>query len=132
MTANHIGGRLYRMYLGALAAALVGNLVVRMIVAGRWLPGAVAVLVAVAAMVPLAVTAIRFRYALERDLDELMQKVVLQGFAFGLIVWLPLAALYVNLASAGVDVPRMDPPDLVMVPAILVAAGIALAARRYR
>jgi len=40
-------------------------------------------------------------------------------------------ALYVNLKVAGLWTIRLDPPDIMMTPALLVAIGIALARRRY-
>jgi hypothetical protein len=39
--------------------------------------------------------------------------------------------LFVNLQSARFRVPRLDPPALLLAPAVLVAAGIAIAIRRY-
>jgi len=78
------------------------------------------------------VAAAMFWRLLRRDLDEMLQRVVLEGLAFAVIVWIPLTALYVNLRTAGVWVPRLDPADLLMGPALLVAIGIALAHRRYQ
>jgi hypothetical protein len=51
--------------------------------------------------------------------------------AFALVVYLPLAALYVNLRTAGAWTPRLDPPDILMTPALLVAVGIIIAWRRH-
>ena len=127
-----LGSRLYGLYVVAIAVSLLGNLVVRMSMRGEWFPRWLEVTLAVLAAVPLMLAALRFRSALGRDLDEMLQKVVLEGFSFALIVWLPLAALYVNLRSAGVDVPNLDPPDVLMLPAILVGLGVLVAARRYR
>jgi hypothetical protein len=127
-----IGSRLYGLYVIAIASALLGNLLLRLSLEGDWLPRWLEVVVALATVAPLAVAAAWFRRALTHDLDEMLEKIVLEGFSFALVVWLPLAALYLNLRSAGVYVPRLDPPDILMGPAILVALGIALAARRYR
>ena len=83
-------------------------------------------------MVPLVVAATLFWRLLRRDLDELLQRIVLEGMAFALIVWVPLAALYVNLRAAGAWAPRLDAPDIVLTPALLVAIGIAIARWRYQ
>ena len=85
-----------------------------------------------AVTLPLVLAAVLFWRLLSRDLDEMLQRIVLEGMAFALIVYLPLTALYVNLQVAGVAVPRLDPPDLLLGPAVLVAIGIAIAAGRYR
>ena len=63
-----------------------------------------------------------------------MAKVCVAVFAalVAVIVYVPLTALYVNLRTAGVRMPRLDPPDVLMTPALLVAIGIALAHRRYQ
>ena len=65
-------------------------------------------------------------------LDDGRFDIVLEGLAFAVIVYVPLTALYVNLRTAGVWMPRLDPPDILMAPALLVAIGIALAYRRYQ
>jgi hypothetical protein len=38
----------------------------------------------------------------------------------------------VNLRAAGVWVPRLDPPDILLTPALLAAIGIMLAWRRLK
>ena len=97
-----------------------------------WLPSWGQVLLAVAAAAPLVVLAAMFWRLLRQDLDEMLQHIVLEGLAFALIVYIPIAALYVNLRTAGAWTPRLDPPDIIMAPALLVAIGIALARRRYQ
>lgn len=125
------GAALYGLYVLSLGVALVGNLVVRLGARGGWLPAAAQVAVAVVAAVPLVVAAGVFWRLLRRDLDEMFQRIVLEGMAFALALYIPLAALYLNLRVAGVGVPRLDPPDVLLTPAILVAVGIALAQRRH-
>jgi hypothetical protein len=61
----------------------------------------------------------------------MLQRIVLEGLAFALVVYVPLAALYVNMRTAGAWAPRLDAPDIVLAPAVLVAIGIAIARRRY-
>lgn len=130
--ADRNGASLYGMYVAAIAACLIGNLTVRVAERAGWVGYGGRVTIAVLAAVPLLVAAIQFWRLLRRDLDELLQRIVLEGLAFALVVYVPLAALYVNLRTAGVRVPRLDPPDLILAPAVLVAIGIAVARRRYQ
>jgi hypothetical protein len=126
------GKSLYALYVLSLAAVLVGNLFVRMAEEAGWLNSGIRSAIAVATALPLAYAALRFWQLLRSELDELMQRVVLEGMAFALTIYLPLAALYVNLRTAGIWTPRLDPPDILLTPALLVALGIGLAWRRYR
>ena len=119
------------MYLLALTASGVGNLLIRVGAEAGWLPSAWQVVLAVVASAPLVVAAMLFWRLLRRELDEMLQRIVLEGLAFALIVYVPLAALYVNLRTAGAWSPRLDPPDILLAPAVLVALGIALARRHY-
>lgn len=116
----------------SLAASGIGNLLIRVGARGGWLPPWGQVALAVLAALPLVVAAVLFWRLLRRELDEMLQRVVLEGLAFAVVVYVPLAALYVNLRTAGVWTPRLDPPDVLMTPALLVAIGIALARRRYQ
>ena len=125
------GASLYGLYLLSLAVALAGNLVIRLGARGGWLPPWGRVSVAALAAAPLVVAAALFWRLLRRELDEMLQRIVLEGMAFALVVYVPLAALYVNLRAAGVWVPRLDASDLLLTPALLVAIGIAIARRRY-
>lgn len=130
--ATPAGAALYGMYVVSLAVSGLGNLLIRVgAEAGVLAPWGKAVLGA-GATVPLIIAAVMFWRLLRRDLDEMLQRIVLEGLAFAVIVYIPLTALYVNLRTAGVWMPRLDPPDVLMAPAILVAVGIALAYRRYQ
>jgi hypothetical protein len=62
----------------------------------------------------------------------MLQRIVLEGLAFALVLYVPLTALVVNLRTSGAWVPRMDAPELVLTPALLVAIGIEMARRRYQ
>lgn len=130
--ARPAGAALYGIYVVSLAVTLIGNLMVRMGAEAGFLPAWGQAVIGAAAAVPLMAAAVMFWRLLRRDLDEMLQRIVLEGLAFAVIVYVPLTALYVNLRTAGVWVPRLDPPDLLMTPAILVAIGIALAHRRYQ
>ncbi len=131
-TRDNSGASLYGLYLAAMSVSGAGNLLIRIGEEAGWLPGWGQVALAVLASLPLVAAAVVFGRMLRRELDEMLQRVVLEGIAFALIVYLPLAALYSNLRTAGVRVPHLDPPDLLMGPALLVAIGIAIAWRRYR
>lgn len=131
-TTSATGATLYGMYIGALASAGIGNLVIRIGTEGGWLPQGARTLLAAMSVLPLMVAAFLFWRLLRSELDEMLQRIVLEGMAMGLIVYIPLAALYTNLRTAGAYVPRLDPPDLLFGPALLVALGIAFSARRYR
>jgi hypothetical protein len=97
-----------------------------------WLAPWGRIALALLAVTPLTVAAWLFWRLLRRDLDEMLQRIVLEGLAFALVVYVPLAALYVNLRTAGAWTPRLDPPDILMAPALLAAIGIALSSRRYQ
>lgn len=126
------GSSLYGLYVGSIAVCLVGNLAVRMAERGDWLPQGARIALAVLTAAPLFVAAIFFWRLLRRDLDEMLQRIVLEGLAFAFALHVPLAALYTNLRTAGVPMFRLDPPDILLAPALLVAVGIAVAWRRYR
>ena len=126
------GSALYGAYVLSLAVSMIGNLAIRMGAEAGVLPPWGQAVVGAAAAVPLMIAAVMFWRLLRRDLDEMLQRIVLEGMAFALIVYVPLTALYINLRTAGVWMPRLDPPELLMTPAFLVAVGIALAHRRYQ
>jgi hypothetical protein len=130
--ARAAGSRLYGLYVLALALCLIGNLVMREGAQGGWLPPAGQLILALLATAPLVVAALLFWRLLRRDLDEMLQRIVLEGLAFALILYVPLAALYLNIRTAGAWTPRLDPPDILLTPALLVAIGIAIAMRRYQ
>jgi hypothetical protein len=125
------GASLYSLYLLSVAACLAGNVLIRIGERGGWLPRWGQVTLAVLAAAPLAVAAVLFWRLLRQELDEMLQRIVLEGLALALIVYIPIAGLYVNLRTAGAWVPRLDPPDILLGPAVLVAIGIAVARRRY-
>jgi hypothetical protein len=125
------GGSLYGLYVIALAVCLTGNLAIRVGARGGWLPAWSQVAIALAAASPLIVAAVLFWRLLRSDLDEMFQRIVLEGMAFALVTFVPLAAVFVNVRTAGVWVPRLDAADILMTPALLVAIGIAVARRRY-
>ena len=123
---------LYGVFVLGVAVCLVGNLAIRMAQQGQWLPQGALISIGILAALPLIVAAMLFGRMLRQNLDEMLQRIVLEGMAIGLIIYVPLAGLYVNLRTAGVWTPRLDPPDILMTPAILVAIGIAFSIRRYR
>lgn len=130
--AHTPGAALYGIYVVSLAACLLGNLMIRLGAEAGWFGMGGQVTLAVLSCLPLAVAAASFWRLLRRDLDEMLQRIVLEGMGAALILYVPLAALYVNLRTAGVAVPRLDLPDILLTPALLVAVGIAVAWKRYQ
>jgi len=126
------GGAMYRFYLLALAACLVGNLGMRVGERVGWLQHGTLVATAIVTASPLVVAAIMFWRMLKRELDEMLQRILLEGLAFALIVYVPLAGIYVNLQTAGAWGLHVDSADIMLTPALLAAIGIAIAWRRYR
>ncbi|NTV03364.1 hypothetical protein HGA89_00410 [bacterium] len=116
----------------SLAVCLAGNLLIRFGVRGGWLHAWAQAALAAISAVPLAVSALYVWRLLRRERDEMLQRIVLEGMAFAMVVYVPLAALYVNLRTAGAWPVRLDTPDILMLPALLIAIGVALAWRRYR
>jgi hypothetical protein len=78
----------------------------------------------------LAIAAAFFWRALRHNLDELLQRVVLEGLALPLSLDVPLAALDVNLKTAAALPFGVDPSVRLLTPAILVAIGVSAAWRR--
>jgi hypothetical protein len=126
------GASLYGLYVVGIAAAALGNLAIRMGYEAGWFGRGAGIAIGVLAAIPLVWAAFAFWRLLRSDLDEMLQRVVLEGMAFALVLWIPLTAIYLNLRASGAWVPRLDPPELLLGPAILVAIGVALAARRYQ
>lgn len=126
------GAALYGTYILSLGICGAGNLLIRMGAQAGWFGPGLQAALAVLITLPLVIAALSFWRLLRRDLDEMLQRIVLEGMGSALILYVPLAALYVNLRSAGVWVPRLDPPDILFTPALLVAIGIAVAWKRYQ
>ena len=126
------GTTLYGIYIVSLGTCLLGNLLIRVGAEGAWFGAAMQMAIAVLTCAPLAVAAVYFWRLLRRDLDEMLQRIVLEGMGAALTIYVPLAALYVNLRTAGMWVPRLDPSDILFTPALLVAIGIAVASKRYQ
>jgi hypothetical protein len=137
MNAQHVSrshqmpaSSLFALYLGGIAAALVGNLGMRLAERGGWLPPSGRLALGLVAVVPLSAAAVLFWRLLRGSIDEMIQRIILEGMAFALVVYIPLAALFVNVRTAGFWTPRLDPADILLAPGVLVALGIALAWRR--
>lgn len=126
------GSAIYGLYMLSLLSCGGGNLLIRLAQRSGWLaPGASSAVLALLSVLPLVIAAFLFWRLLRSDLDEMFQRIALEGMAFALVVFLPLMAIYVNLTTAGVRLPRLDAPDILFTPALLVAFGVILARRRY-
>ncbi len=75
---------------------------------------------------------IQFFRMLKADLDEMLQRIVLEGLAFAMVVFVPLAGIYVNARAAGLLSDKLDPPELLLLPSILVAIGILISWSRHK
>lgn len=130
--ARESGATLYGLYMLAVGGSLTGNLLIRIGARMGWLPSWAQIALALLASLPLAVAAVVFWRMVRRHLDEMFQRIVFEGMALALSIFLPLTALCVNLRTAGVWLPRLDPPDLLLMPALLVALGVEVSRRRYQ
>ena len=80
----------------------------------------------------MIILAIRFFQILRASLDEMLQRIVLEGLAFAMIVFIPLAGLYVNLRAAGLMFSQLDSPELLLTPAILAIIGFQISWSRLK
>lgn len=87
---------------------------------------------AAATVIPLALAAVQLLRAIEKDLDELIRRVLLEGCASGLTAYLLLASLVLNLQAGGALTWRLDPPEVMLAPVFCTGLGIAWSWRRYR
>lgn len=111
---------------------LAGNLLVRISQREAWFSMQINAVIAVLAAVPMCWFAIQFFRMLRSDLDEMIQRVVLEGLTFALVIFVPLAGLYVNLRVAGLISVNLDPPELLLAPSILAAIGILISWSRLK
>ena len=111
---------------------LMGNLTVRLSQREGWFPSWMNGCLAIASAVPIAIFAARFFHLMRQDLDEMVQRVVLEGLAFAMVVFVPLAGLYVNARVAGIAPTTLDPPEILLIPSILVATGILISWSRVK
>ncbi len=127
-----LGKRLITNFVVAQFILIAGNLMVRLCSRETLLPAWAIVLIAIATALPMVLFAIKFFKLLRTDLDEMLQRVVLEGLAFALVVFVPIAGLYVNARAAGLISSRLDPPELLLVPSILVVIGVLNAWSRLK
>src|SRR5688500_16797673 len=106
--APTLPARLVRLFFVGLASLWIGSSVARHGLEGGWLPFAAAVALAIASVIPMLAFALVFHRVVRVELDELMQRILLEGLAFALIALLPLLALWVTFASLGVYLPKLD------------------------
>ncbi len=111
---------------------IAGNLVVRFLNREAMLPPWAVAIIALATTLPMLFFAIGFFRMLRADLDEMLQRTVLEGLAFAMIVFVPLAGIYVNARAAGLISSRLDPPELLLLPSILVAIGVLISWSRLK
>ncbi len=125
------GKSLYLLYVLAIASSLIGSITIAVLNMRHAAPLWVLVAIALVSASPFVLSAVLFWRMLRTGLDELGQRIVLEGMAFALTVYLPMSALLHLLRMTGLFILRLDAPDLLLTPALLVAIGIAIAKRRY-
>jgi len=127
-----IGKRLITNFVVSEFCLIAGNLVVRFLNREAMLPPWAATIIALATAVPMLLFSVGFLRMLRTDLDEMLQRVVLEGLSFAMIVFVPLAGLYVNARVAGLVTSKLDPPELLLLPSILVALGVMISWSRLK
>jgi hypothetical protein len=127
-----VGRRLMTNFVASEFFLIAGNLVVRMCQRETLLPTWAIALIVLASAFPMLLFAFTFFRMLRTDLDEMLQRIVLEGLGFAMIVFVPLAGLYVNARAAGLINFRLDPPELLLIPSILVAIGVLVSWSRLK
>ena len=119
-------------FVTAEAILLMGNVLIRLNAKEEMLPGWMSAAIAILISIPMIILAIRFFQILRASLDEMLQRIVLEGLAFAMIVFIPLAGLYVNLRAAGLMFSQLDSPELLLTPAILAIIGFQISWSRLK
>lgn len=131
-TSPPLAKRMLTSFIAAEAILLVGNLLVRLCQRHWLLPNWGVAVTALGTAVPMMLFAAHFFRMLRTDLDEMIQRTVLEGLAFAMVVFIPIAGLYVNARTAGLVGVELDPPELLLIPSILVAVGILISWSRLK
>ena len=126
------GERLLKNFLVSEFCLIAGNLLVRFLNRQALLPPWAIAIIAIATALPMLLFAIAFFRMLRADLDEMLQRIVLEGLSFAMIVFIPLAGIYVNARTAGLVSAKLDPPEILLLPAILVALGVLISWSRLK
>ncbi len=126
------GRRLITTFVVAEGILLTGNLLVRVSQRQELLPAWGNIALALATAIPMIWFAFHFMRMLRNDVDEMMQRVVLEGLAVALVTFLPLAGLYVNLRTSGWLTTELNPPELLLIPSIFAVIGILISWSRFK
>ena len=127
-----LGKRLITTFVVAEGILLAGNLLVRVSQRQELLPAWGNIALALATAIPMIWFAFHFMRMLRNDVDEMMQRVVLEGLAVALVTFLPLAGLYVNLRTSGWLTTELEPPELLLIPSIFAVIGILISWSRFK
>ncbi|MBL8890076.1 MAG: hypothetical protein JNL67_08865 [Planctomycetaceae bacterium] len=127
-----IGKRLITNFVVSEFFLIAGNLAIRVLNREGILPPWAVAVVTLVTILPMLLFAIGFFRMLRTDLDEMLQRIVLEGLAFAMIVFVPLAGFYVNARAAGLISSRLDPPEVLLLPSILVAIGVLISWSRLK
>lgn len=131
-SSNALGRRLIRTFVVSELCLIAGNLIVRICLRWSLLPEWALMVVAIVSAIPMLIYAIRFFRMLRTDLDEMLQRIALEGLAFAAVVFVPLAGLYVNLRAAEIFSFQLDPPELLLIPSLLVVVGVLISWSRHK
>lgn len=126
------GKQMVTSFVVAETLLLVGNLLVRLAQREGWLPAWAIATIAIASALPMVWFSIQFFRMLRSNLDEMIQRVVLEGLSFAFVIFVPLAGLYVNARAAGLVPPRLDAFEVMLIPAILAGVGILISWSRLK
>ncbi len=127
-----LGKRLITNFVISEFILIAGNLLVRVCNREALLPSWAVVSLAIATAIPMLLFGIQFFRMLKADLDEMLQRIVLEGLAFAMVVFVPVAGIYVNARAAGLISEKLDPPELLLLPSILVAVGVLISWSRHK
>jgi hypothetical protein len=127
-----LGKRLITSFVVSEFFLIIGNLGVRVCQRELALPIWALTLIALITAIPMFLFAITFFRTMRSDLDEMLQRIVFEGLGYAMIIFIPLAGLYVNARATGLFTTRLDPPELLLLPSILVVIGVLLAGRRFK
>ncbi len=127
-----IGKRLLTNFIVAEFFLIAGNLAVRLCQRETLVAAMGHRILGDRNRLPMLIFAVMFFRLLRTDLDEMLQRIVLEGMGFAMIVFVPLAGIYVNACAAGAIQMRLDPPELLLFPSILVAIGVLISWSRLK
>lgn len=127
-----LGKQLIAGFIVSEIFLIAGNLAARVCHRNAAIPEWAILALACVSALPMVMYATKFFRLLREGMDEMMQRIVLDGLAFALVAFVPLAGIYVNLRAAGLMRAQLDPPELLLIPSLLAAIGVWIAWSRHK